>query len=193
MTNEGGSKDQPRRLPSSLTHVHRCIGYHTPTWQSLSKSVRLTYPSVYDNRDTVSDPTLLSPPPSSRTDVHIIQNPTLPTPTLLTFTCSQVFWFLSRLTKSRVSSVTTRPVTSLTIISTCPLNPVCVRSLDPSVLVFSLSLYRYHLYIFYLDVILPRIIQSKIHKKKMSLVDEGETKNDTHTDIYVWNVVGEAR
>ena len=37
-------------FPSSLTHVHRCIGYHNPNWNSLSKSARLTYLSVYDNR-----------------------------------------------------------------------------------------------------------------------------------------------
>jgi hypothetical protein len=103
-------------LPSSFTHVHRCIGYRNPHWQSLSKSARLTYPSVYDSRDRNSEPSLFSPPPSSLTHVHNIHTPTLPT--LLTFTCTQVLWFLSSLTRSRVSGVTTRPATRLTIIST---------------------------------------------------------------------------
>ncbi len=44
-------------------------------------------------------------------DTHIIHTPTLPPPTFLTFTCTQVLWFLTRL--------------------------------DPSVLTFSLSLYRH--------------------------------------------------
>jgi hypothetical protein len=42
--------------PSSVTHVHRCIGYCNPHWKSLSKSVRLTYLSVYDSRDGGSEP-----------------------------------------------------------------------------------------------------------------------------------------
>ena len=56
--------------PSSLTHVHRCIGDHNPNWHSLSKSVRLTYLSVYDNRDSVSEPVLSPSPPSSITHIH---------------------------------------------------------------------------------------------------------------------------
>jgi hypothetical protein len=48
--------------PSSLTHVHRCIGYRNPHWQSLPKSARLTYPSVYDSRDRNYEPALFSPP-----------------------------------------------------------------------------------------------------------------------------------
>ena len=32
--------------PSSLTHVHRCIGYHNPNRHSLSKSVRRTSQST---------------------------------------------------------------------------------------------------------------------------------------------------
>jgi hypothetical protein len=47
--------------PSSLTHVHRCIGNHRPTC-SLSKSVRLTYLSVYDNSDNTPENTLPVPP-----------------------------------------------------------------------------------------------------------------------------------
>ena len=34
----------------SITHVHRWIGYHNPNWHSLTKSVSLTYLSVYDSR-----------------------------------------------------------------------------------------------------------------------------------------------
>ncbi len=99
--------------PSSFTYVHRCIGYRNPNWQSLTKSVRLTYFSVYDNRDRSSESTLFEPfstLPSSFMHVHIVQTPTLPTPMFFTFTCTQVLWFLSRLTRSRVSRVTTRPV-----------------------------------------------------------------------------------
>ena len=54
----------------SLTHVHRCIGYHNPNWHSLTKSVRLTYLSVYDSRDSSSESTLSPSPPSSLTHVH---------------------------------------------------------------------------------------------------------------------------
>jgi hypothetical protein len=107
--------------PPSLTDVHRFIGYLNPNWQSLSKSVRLTNLSVYDNRDKSSEPALFelfSPHPSSLTHVHNIQTPTLPTPTLLKFTCTQVLWFLSCLTRPSVSGVTTRPATRLNIIST---------------------------------------------------------------------------
>ncbi len=108
----------PHRSPHSHIHVHRYIVYHNPHCQSLSKSVRLTYLSVYDNRDDVSEPAPSPSPPSSVTDVHIIQTPTLPTPTFLTFTFTQVRWFLSCLTRSRASGMTTRPATRLTIIST---------------------------------------------------------------------------
>ncbi len=40
--------------PSLLMHVHRCIGSHNPTCQTLPNSVRLTYLSVYDNRNDVT-------------------------------------------------------------------------------------------------------------------------------------------
>ena len=56
--------------PSSLTYVHRYIGYRNPNWHSLAKSERLTYLSVYDNRDSASDPTLSPSPPPSFTHVH---------------------------------------------------------------------------------------------------------------------------
>ncbi len=57
-------------------------------------------------------------PPSSLTDVHIIQSHTLPTTTFLTIMCTQVLCCLPRLDRSRVSGVTIRPDTSLTILST---------------------------------------------------------------------------
>ncbi len=115
------SDPSPSPSPPSLTSGHMCIGYRNPNWQSLPKSARLTYLSVYDNRDRGSETALFSPPPSSLTHVHNIQTPTLPTPTLLTFTYTQVLWFLSCLTRPRTSVV----------------------RLDPSFLAFNLSLYRH--------------------------------------------------
>ena len=56
--------------PSFLTYVPRCIGYHRPTWYSLSKSERLMYLSVYANRDRSSESVLSSSPPSSFTHTH---------------------------------------------------------------------------------------------------------------------------
>jgi hypothetical protein len=56
--------------PSSLTYVHRSIGYHNPTCHSLSKSARLTYLCVYDIRDTASSAALSLSPPSSLTYLH---------------------------------------------------------------------------------------------------------------------------
>ncbi len=41
--------------PSSLTHSHRYIDTRNPNWYSVPNSVRLTYLSVYDRRDGVSD------------------------------------------------------------------------------------------------------------------------------------------
>jgi hypothetical protein len=37
--------------PSSLTHVHRCIGSRNATRQTLPTSAKLTYLSVYDSRN----------------------------------------------------------------------------------------------------------------------------------------------
>jgi hypothetical protein len=113
------SSNKPAPSPSlcySLTHAHRSIGYRNIP-QPLDDSVaRLIYLRVYDSRDGASEPAPSPSPPSSLTHVHSIQTPTLPTPTLLT--CTQFLWFLSRLTRSRVSGVTNRPSTRLTIIST---------------------------------------------------------------------------
>jgi len=69
-----------------------------------------------DRCDTVG--VSVSPSRRSTPVISNIQTTTLPTHTFLTFTWTQVLWFLSRLTRSRTSGVTTRPVTSLTIIST---------------------------------------------------------------------------
>ncbi len=48
--------------PSSVTHVHRWIGSHNPTWQTLTNSTRLTYISVYDRRDGASAISKRPPP-----------------------------------------------------------------------------------------------------------------------------------
>ena len=64
---ESASSSSP---PSSFTHVHRCIGYHNPTWYSLTKSVRLTNLSVYDRRNDVLETTPSPSPPSSLMLVH---------------------------------------------------------------------------------------------------------------------------
>ncbi len=90
----------------SLTHAHRSIGYRNRNPQSLADSVvRLMHLRVYDTRDSSHQP---APSPSlyySLTHAHS----TLPTPTLLTIRCTQVLWFLERLTRSTVSCcVTTR-------------------------------------------------------------------------------------
>ena len=55
---------------SSITHVHRCIGYHNPNWHSLSKPTRLTNLSVHDNRDGSFESTPSPFPPSSLMIVH---------------------------------------------------------------------------------------------------------------------------
>jgi hypothetical protein len=94
------SRDSSRQLapsPSlcySLTHAHRSIGYRNRNPQLLADSAaRLMYSRVYDNRDSshqsAPSPSLYS----SLTHAHS----TLPTPTLITITCTQVLWFLERL------------------------------------------------------------------------------------------------
>ncbi len=92
---------------SSLTYVHRFIGYRNPTNKHfMTTSARLMYLSMYEKRDSVSEHTP-SPSPwrSSLTYVHNIHTPTLPTSTLLTITCTQVLWFIASLTRYRVSCV----------------------------------------------------------------------------------------
>jgi hypothetical protein len=67
----------PPSPSSSLRDVHRCIGSRYPTRQTLSTSrqtrttsVKLTYLSVYDSRDGVSEYTDSPSPPSSFTYPH---------------------------------------------------------------------------------------------------------------------------
>ena len=106
---------QPVPSPSvcySLTHTHRSIGYRNRNPQPLAESAaKLMYLRVYDSRDSSHQS---APSPSvcySLTHAHS----TLPTPTLLTITCTQVLWFLERLTRPTVSCCeTTR--TRLTVL-----------------------------------------------------------------------------
>ena len=95
----------------SLTHAHRSIGYHNCNPQPLVESdTRLMYLRVYDNRDSFRLP---APSPSLSYSLTHTHN-TLPTPTILTITCTQVLWFLESLTRPTVSCyVTTR--TRLTV------------------------------------------------------------------------------
>jgi hypothetical protein len=102
----------PSPSPSySFTHGYRTIGYLNRNPQTLTESsTRLINLRVYDSRDrshqSVPSPSLYY----SLTHPHI----TLPTRTVLTITCTQVLWFLERLTRSVVSyCVTTR--TRLTV------------------------------------------------------------------------------
>ena len=124
------SSRQPAPSPSlyySLTHAHRSIGYRNRNPQPLAdssarladSSARLMYLRVYDSRDSSRQP---APSPSlcySLTHAHRSigyrhRNPqpladssarliTLPTPTLITITCTQVLWCLERLTRPTVS------------------------------------------------------------------------------------------
>ena len=84
----------------SLTHPHRSIGHRNRNPQTLPESVaKLMYLRVYDNRD-ISHQAAPSPSLcSSLTHAHS----TLPTPTLITITCTQVLWFLECLTRPVVS------------------------------------------------------------------------------------------
>ena len=98
------SSRQPAPSPSlcyTLTHAHRSIGYRNRNPQPLvDSSARLMYLRVYDNRDSSRQS---APSPSlcySLTHAHS----TLPTSTLITITCTQVLWFLERLTRPTVSS-----------------------------------------------------------------------------------------
>ena len=56
--------------PSSLTHVHRCIGSRNTARQILPTSAKLTYLSMYDSSDGVSEHAASPSPPSSLTHVH---------------------------------------------------------------------------------------------------------------------------
>jgi hypothetical protein len=105
---------QPAPSPSPcypLTHAYRSIGYRNHNPQPLTESVsRLMHLRVYDSRDSSHQSV---PSPSLYYSLTHAHN-TLPTPTILTITCTQVLWFLERLTRPTVSCcVTTR--TSLTV------------------------------------------------------------------------------
>ncbi len=95
----------------SLTHTHRSIGYRNRNPQPLAdSSTRLMYLRVYDSRVT-SHQSVPSPSPCYLV-TH--EHSTLPTPTFITITCTQVLWCLERLTRPTVSCYeTTR--TSFTI------------------------------------------------------------------------------
>jgi hypothetical protein len=88
-------------LPSlcySLTHAHRSIGYRNRNPQPLADSAaRLMHLRVYDSRDSSHQPAPSRSLYYSLTHAHR----TLPTPTLLTITCTQVLWFLERLTRPK--------------------------------------------------------------------------------------------
>jgi hypothetical protein len=119
-SNDSRSKgsDTPS-LCYSLTHAYRSIGYRNIPQSLADSTARLIYLRVYDSRasscKSVPSPLSLC---YSLTLAHIIHTPIPPTPTFLTFTCTQVLWFLACLTRTRASGVTTRPATRLTIIST---------------------------------------------------------------------------
>jgi hypothetical protein len=83
-------------------------------------AARLMYSRVYDNRDSshqsAPSPSLCS----SLTHAHS----TLPTPTLITITWTQVLWFLECLTRTAVSFCET---TRTSLLYVYPRNPVCAR------------------------------------------------------------------
>jgi hypothetical protein len=135
----------------SLTHAHRPIGYRNPNPQHLAKSAaRLIYLRVYDSWYSSCKPASSPSICYSLTHAHS----TLPTtPTLLTITCTQGFWFFARLARPTTSCCEpTRARRTVCL----PAQPSGV--LDPSVSAFSLSLARTHIYIFYLALALPLII-----------------------------------
>jgi hypothetical protein len=83
-----------------LTHAHRSIGYRNRNPQPLDDSAaRLMNLRVYDNRENSHQS---APSPSLCYSLTHAHN-TLPTPTLITITCTQVLWFLERLTRPTVS------------------------------------------------------------------------------------------
>jgi hypothetical protein len=94
------------RSHCSLSHTHKFIGFFHNRTALVAASVNPTTYSVSDNIVAFT----LAPTPRSRCSLshtHSIHTHTLPTSTLLTFTCTQVLLFLTCLTWSRVSGVTT--------------------------------------------------------------------------------------
>jgi hypothetical protein len=84
----------------SLTHEHRSIGYRNRNPQPLAdSSTRLMYLRVYDSRISSHQPA----PSPSLYDLLTHAHSTLPTPTLITITWTQVLWCLERLTRTTLS------------------------------------------------------------------------------------------
>ena len=108
------------RSRCSLLNAHNFMGFCCNLSALRAASANPTTYSVSDNIVAFTP----APTPHSRClllPTHIIHIPTLPnlsTPTLLTFTYTQVLWFLVRLTRPRASGVTTRLATRLTIFPT---------------------------------------------------------------------------
>ncbi len=99
-----------------LSHPHKFMGFRNRTTLPAASEI----PTTYSVSDIIVTFTLTPTPRShcSLSHTHRIHTPILPTSTILTFTYTQVLWFLACLTRSRVSGVTTRPGPSLTIIPT---------------------------------------------------------------------------
>ena len=106
---------------SSLSDTHRFMVFFHNRNTLVADSATPTIYSVVDGIVSFT-PTPIPRSRSSLSHTHNIHTPTLPTSTLLTFTftCTQVLWLLSCLTRSRDSGVTTRPATRITTISTRP-------------------------------------------------------------------------
>ena len=105
------------RSRSSLSHARKFMGFFRNRTDLAAASAS---PTTYSVSDSIV-PFIPAPTPRSRcsrSHTHSIHTPTLPTPTFLSFTWTQVLWFLARLTWSRASGVTTRPATRITIIPT---------------------------------------------------------------------------
>jgi hypothetical protein len=135
----------PPRSYASCSHMHTgplVIATATPShWLNPPSAARLMHLRVYDSRDSSHQS---APSPSlyySLTHAHS----TLSTPTLLTITCTQVLWFLERLTRPVVSCcVTTTRLTVCLPARRGVLDPSVMRGvLDPSVSALSLSLYQH--------------------------------------------------
>jgi hypothetical protein len=89
---------------SSIHNKQRPIGYRNRNPQPLADSTaRLMYVRVYDSRVSSHQPT----PSPSLSYLLTHTHRTLPSPTLITFTSTQVLWCLQSLTRLTVSSCET--------------------------------------------------------------------------------------
>ncbi len=91
----------PLRPYATRSHMHTgplVIATATPSLWAES-ATRLMYLRVYDSRDSSRQP---APSPSVCYSLKHAHS-TLPTPTILTITCTQVLWFLELLTRPTVS------------------------------------------------------------------------------------------